>query len=153
MLTFLQTHVKSCLKVGNWLSRACLPWPVPSRSMSIAPPYARSDGLSCSEGPLCWNKAPGVGGDIRGEYANDVQVAAGLLQGWRAGLACQVEPSLPPKLDTAQMRWLAQAVRDGTPQRYGFASGLCGGCRRCENSSDVGSSTSWPWPWSFTSCS
>lgn len=66
MLKSCLIHTKLCLKVGNWPFRAFLPWSVPSHSMPVTPPYARSDGLSCDEGELCWNEASGVGVGLRG---------------------------------------------------------------------------------------
>ena len=45
-------------------------------------------------------------------------------KGGEQALRAKSIPGRPPKLDGAQMRWLAQAVTDGTPQQHGFASGL-----------------------------
>ena len=65
--------------------------------------------------------------ELKSLYAKgqkDIYNFGHLIAGGEQALRAKSIPGRPPKLDGAQMRWLAQAVTDGTPQQHGFASGL-----------------------------
>jgi hypothetical protein len=120
MLKSCLIHTKLCLKVGNWPFRAFLPWSVPSHSMPVTPPYARSDGLSCDEGELCWNEASGVGVGLRGERVHER-----FSTGCRTSARKASRPCVPSRTKpTAQARQLADALAGAQAVRDNFASGL-----------------------------
>jgi len=64
---------------------------------------------------------------LRGERTQRHRWLAGFVNGGQNALLVKPIPGRPPKVTAAEMRWLAQAVRDHTPLqfKFGFGGGRC----------------------------